>query len=170
MKTINQVAATLGVSRQTIYNVIKETEGLSIDKLTAKTVGKTRYFNAEAEKTLSKILIDRRYRKATQDNAQRKLEAAEVQIQQLTTQISEKEEQIRKLRTESEEQIQKLRAEADALRENNDILIRTNAANAVTMQQLQKERDQALLTAGTQQKTGRIRKAWRALIGKDDTE
>lgn len=157
MKTINQLAADLGVSRQTLYNVIKETEGLSIDNLTKKTVGKTRYFDEEAEKTLSNAIVKRRDCKATRDN---KLKEAEEQIRRLTMQIGEKEEQI-----------QKLQAEADALRENNDILIRTNAANAVTIQKLQTERDQALLpSAGTQRKTGRIRRAWRALIGKDDKE
>lgn len=157
MKTINQLAADLGVSRQTLYNIIKETEGLSIDNLTVKTVGKTRYFDEEAEKTLSNAIAKRRDCKATRDN---KLKAAEEQIRRLTMQIGEKEEQI-----------QKLQAEADALRENNDILIRTNAANAVTIQKLQTERDQALLpSAGTQRKTGRIRRAWRALIGKDDKE
>lgn len=160
MKTINQLAADLGVSRQTLYNVIKETEGLSIDNLTAKTVGKTRYFDEEAEKTLSNAIAKRRDCKATNDNVRCKMKAAEEQIRRLTMQIGEKEEQI-----------QKLQAEADALRENNDILIRTNAANAVTIQKLQTERDQALLpSAGTQRKTGRIRRAWRALIGKDDTE
>ena len=156
MKTMGELSKSLGVTRQTIYNVIKETEGLSIDNLTTKTVGKTRYFDERSEKILSNAIKSRRDRKATIDNADRKLEEAQKRISDLTTRVEEQAAQI-----------QKLREEADALRENNDILIRTNAANAMTIQQLQKEREQALLTAG-QKETGKIRRAWRRLIGKGE--
>ena len=69
MKTINQMAQSLGVTRQTIYNVINNTPGLSIDSLTKEKRGKTRLFDDEAEETVKKLLSNRRNCKATTDNA-----------------------------------------------------------------------------------------------------
>lgn len=89
MKTINQMAQSLGVTRQTIYNVVNDTPGLSIDSLTTAKQGKTRLFDEEAEETVKKLLSARRGCKATLDNAKAQklaedLEEARAQIQKLT--------------------------------------------------------------------------------------
>ena len=69
MKTINQMAQSLGVTRQTIYNVVNNTPGMSIDSLTTARQGKTRLFDDEAEKTVKKLLSARKGCKTTTDNA-----------------------------------------------------------------------------------------------------
>lgn len=136
MKTINQMAQSLGVTRQTIYNVVNNTPGMSIDSLTTARQGKTRLFDDEAEKTVKKLLSARKGCKATTDNAAAQrmaedLEAARAEIQKLTE---------------------------DLARANNriDALIKTNMELATTKAQA--------LPAGKE--PGRIRKAWRALTGK----
>ena len=88
MKTINQMAQSLGVTRQTIYNVVNNTPGMSIDKLTTARQGKTRLFDDEAEETVKKLLSARRNCKATTDNAAAQrmaedLEAARAEIEKL---------------------------------------------------------------------------------------
>lgn len=151
MKTINELAKSLGVSRQTLYNVIKA-EGLSIDKLTTERRGKTRLFDDKAEEIVKGILSKR-----CKNNVNVKDE-----LDNLRRELAEAEKRI----SDQAEELEKLRAEADALKENNDILIRTNATNAITIQRLQDERDKALLpSAGGDHAEGWIRRTIRRIRG-----
>ena len=148
MKTINELAKSLGVSRQTLYNVCKA-EGLSIDELTTEKRGKTRLFDDKAEGIVKELLSKRSKSnvnvKDELDNLRHKLEEAEARIR------------------DQAEELDKLRAEADALKEDNRVLIRTNATNALTIQRLQ---DQALLpSAGADHAEGWIRRTIRRIRG-----
>ena len=152
MKNINQLANSLGVTRQTIYNIVKNVPGLSIDDLTTKKQGNIRLFDEEAEKRIAKILRERRNCKATADSSDKR-------------KLAEAEERTRQLQKELED----LRKELTALKEDNSILIKTNATQAVTIQTFKQEQQE--LTAGEAgREPGWIRRAWRALLGKDDTE
>ena len=152
MKTINELAKSLGVSRQTLYNVIKA-EGLSIDELTTEKRGKARLFDEKAESIVKGILSKR-----CKNNVNVKDE-----LDNLRRELAEAEKRI----SDQAEELEKLRAEADALKENNDILIRTNATNAITIQRLQEERDKALLpSAGGDHAEGWIRRTIRRIRGK----
>lgn len=152
MKTINELAKSLGVSRQTLYNVIKA-EGLSIDELTTEKRGKARLFDEKAEAIVKGILSKR-----CKNNVNVKDE-----LDNLRRELAEAEKRI----SDQAEELEKLRAEADALKENNDILIRTNATNAITIQRLQEERDKALLpSAGGDHAEGWIRRTIRRIRGK----
>lgn len=151
MKTINELAKSLGVSRQTLYNVIKA-EGLSIDELTTEKRGKARLFDEKAEAIVKGILSKR-----CKNNVNVKDE-----LDNLRRELAEAEKRI----SDQAEELEKLRAEADALRENNNILIRTNATNAITIQRLQDERDKALLpSAGGDHAEGWIRRTIRRIRG-----
>ena len=151
MKTINELAKSLGVSRQTLYNVIKA-EGLSIDELTTEKRGKARLFDEKAESIVKGILSKR-----CKNNVNIKDE-----LDNLRRELAEAEKRI----SDQAEELEKLRAEADALRENNNILIRTNATNAITIQRLQDERDKALLpSAGGDHAEGWIRRTIRRIRG-----
>ena len=151
MKTINELAKSLGVSRQTLYNVIKA-EGLSIDELTTEKRGKARLFDEKAEAIVKGILSKR-----CKNNVNVKDE-----LDNLRRDLAEAEKRI----SDQAEELEKLRAEADALRENNNILIRTNATNAITIQRLQDERDKALLpSAGGDHAEGWIRRTIRRIRG-----
>lgn len=151
MKTINELAKSLGVSRQTLYNVIKA-EQLSIDELTTEKRGKTRLFDDKAEEIVKKALSKR-----SKNNVNVKDE-----LDNLRRDLAEAEKRI----SDQAEELEKLRAEADALRENNNILIRTNATNAITIQRLQDERDKALLpSAGGDHAEGWIRRTIRRIRG-----
>ena len=155
MKTINELTQSLGISRQTFYNVVK-TGGMSIDSLTTEKRGKTRLFDEKAEAIVKELLSKRCKNNVNVDN----------ELDNLRRELAEAEKRI----SDQAEQIEKLRTEADALRENNYILIRTNATNAVTIQTLQQDlkRERALLTsAGDQDNTGgRIRRTIRKLFGR----
>ena len=87
MKTVNELTQSLGISRQTLYNLCKA-EGMSIDSLTTARQGKTRLFDDEAEEVVKKLLSARRGCKATPDNAAAQrmaedLEAARAEIEKL---------------------------------------------------------------------------------------
>lgn len=149
MKTIRQLAESLGVTRQTLYNAVNEAEGVSIDDLTTEKRGNTRYFDEEAEARVKEILSNRRKCKTTNATAEAKAQ--------------------RKLE-EAEERIQHLLKELDELKEANKILIGTNAIQAQTIQTYQ-EREQQKLTGGTDPKPrGRFAKAWRILTGKEESK
>lgn len=152
MKTVNELTQGLGISRQTLYNLCKA-EGMSIDSLTTEKRGKTRLFDEKAEAIVKELLSKR-----SKNNVNVKDE-----LDNLRRELAEAEKRI----SDQAEQIEKLRAEADALRENNDILIRTNATNALTIQRYQ---ERALLTsAGDQdQDGGRIRRTFKKLFGRKD--
>lgn len=152
MKTVNELTQSLGISRQTLYNLCKA-EGMSIDSLTTEKRGKTRLFDEKAEAIVKELLSKR-----SKNNVNVKDE-----VDNLRRELAEAEKRI----GDQAEQIEKLRAEADALRENNDILIRTNATNALTIQRYQ---ERALLTsAGDQdQDGGRIRRTFKKLFGRKD--
>lgn len=56
MLTVNELAEKLGVSRQTVYNAIKNA-GISLDILTAEKQGNKRFFRDDAVDTVKKILV-----------------------------------------------------------------------------------------------------------------
>lgn len=172
MKTINEIAKSLNVSRQTIYNVVNN-NGISLDELTIARDGKKRILRDEAEDIIKramsiddKISADNGGKNVVKiDNVYNKdaLKKALKDARDARRELKEEREKNR----EQAEQIEKLRAEADALRENNDILIRTNATNALTIQRLQEERDKALLpSAGGDHAEGWIRRTIRRIRGK----
>ena len=148
MKTINELAKSLGVSRQTLYNIVNA-EHLSIDELTTEKLGKTRLFDDKAEAIVKELLSKRgRNVKTIQD-----------ELDNMRRELAEAKARIR----DQADELDKLRAEADALREDNRVLIRTNATNAVTIQRLQ---DQALLpSAGADHAEGWIRRTIRRIRG-----
>lgn len=150
MKTVNELTQSLGISRQTLYNLCKA-EGMSIDSLTTEKRGKTRLFDEKAEAIVKELLSKR-----SKNNVNVKDE-----LDNLRRELAEAEKRI----SDQAEQIEKLRAEADALRENNDILIRTNATNALTIQRYQ---ERALLTSAGDQDGGRIRRTFKKLFGRKD--
>ena len=152
MKTVNELTQSLGISRQTLYNLCKA-EGMSIDSLTTEKRGKTRLFDEKAEAIVKELLSKR-----SKNNVNVKDE-----VDNLRRELAEAEKRI----SDQAEQIEKLRAEADALRENNDILIRTNATNALTIQRYQ---ERALLTSanGHDQDGGRIRRTFKKMFGRKD--
>lgn len=162
MKSIQEIAYSLGVTRQTIYNVINDTEGLSIDELTTKKAGKQRLFDEEAVKKIEKALSERKVVKWTIDNRIDKLKAAEKTVKELTDKTKEQAEEI-----------EKLRAEINDLKENNSYLLKTNATQAVTIQtqavtiQKAQEREQMKLADGaSEQGRGGFKGLWLRLTGK----
>lgn len=138
MKTMNQMAASLGVTRQTIYNVVNDTPGMSIDSLTTARQGKTRLFDDEAEKIVKKLLSDRKNCKATKDNKE---------LQQLAEDLAA-----------ARDQIKSLKEDLDRANNRIDALIKTNMELATTKAQA--------LPAGKE--PGRIRRVWMALTRKGE--
>ena len=178
MKTINELARALGVSRQTIYNVCKKMD-VSLDELTTRRHGKERLFDDEAERKVRDILVINGTKTI---NIFDKLDILETELNTARTTIREKENDIEKLKTELEnkereqaktekrisdqaEELDKLRAEVAELRENNSILIKTNATNAVTIQTLQQERARLTSAEDQEHAGGWIRRTWRKIRG-----
>ena len=176
MTTINEIAKSLNVSRQTIYNVVKN-NGISLDELTIARDGKKRILKDEAEDVIkramsidNKISADNEGKNVVKiDNVYNK-DALKKALKDAKDARREPKEEREKNRKQAEE-IEKLRAQADALRENNDIMIRTIATNAVTIQTLEKDlKERALLTSanGHDQDGGRIRRTFKKLFGRKD--
>lgn len=172
MKTITEVARSLGVSRQTLYNAIDKADNVDIESLTKGRRGKARLFDEESERIVKELLSkhcrnnvnEKQVDNGEIDNrsGEKPEKSDQEQIEKLRRDLAEAEKRI----SDQAEQIEKLRAEADALRENNDILIRTNATNAVTIQKLQ-ERDQLRLAESAEEKrAGWIRRTLRRITGK----
>ncbi len=152
MKTINQLAASLGVTRQTIYNAVKSA-GMSIDDLTAEKRGNTRLFDAAAEDHV-KILLLNRHSKPVKSES--------VKIDKLTADLKAARAEVDRLTAELEAEKRKTeQLTAELARANNriDALLQTNMALATK---------QPALPAGKE--PGRIRRAWYVLTGKTDTE
>ena len=179
MKTITEVAQSLGVSRQTLYNAIDKADNVDIDSLTKGRRGKARLFDEESERIVKELLSkhcqnvvnEKHVDNGKIDNAAgtKQDESEKKQAEDLRRALAEAEKKI----SEQAEEINRLRTEADALREDNKILIRTNATNALTIQSLQAERERALLTTGAEQigrSRGWIRRALRRITGKDRKE
>ena len=173
MKTITEVARSLGVSRQTLYNAIDKADNVDIESLTKGRRGKARLFDDESERIVKELLSkhcqtnvnEKQVDNGEIDNgtAEKQDKSGQKQIDELKRKLAEAEKRI----SDQAEALEKLRAEAEALRENNDILIRTNATNAVTIQKLQ-EREQLRLADSAQDHGGWIRRALRRITGKGE--
>lgn len=165
MKTITEVARSLGVSRQTLYNAIDKADNVDIESLTKGRRGKARLFDEESISIVKELLS-----KHCQSNVNEK----QIDNGGIDNRSGEKPEkndqkQIEDLRrdlAEAEERIKTLTAKLEQVEEDNRILIRTNATNAVTIQKLQ-ERDQLKLADGAEdQRAGWIRRTLRRITGK----
>ena len=165
MKTITEVARSLGVSRQTLYNVIDKADNVDIESLTKGRRGKARLFDEESERIVKELLST---------HCQKNVNEKQIDNSEIDNDIEGKQEksekkQIEELRqklTEAEEQIKTLTEKLERAEEDNRILIRTNATNAVTIQKLQ-ERDQAKLAENAEdQRAGWIRRTIRRITGK----
>lgn len=169
MKTITEVARSLGVSRQTLYNAIDKADNVDIESLTKGRRGKARLFDEESERIVKELLskhcqsnvnekqidnggIDNEAAKKAEENAQK-------EIEDLRRKLAEAEKRI----SDQAEELNKLKAEAEELKEDNRILIRTNAAIII-----QQERDQLKLaeSAEEQRAEGWIRRTIRKITGK----
>jgi len=175
MKTINELCEQYGVSRQTIYNAVKKT-GKKIEDLTVKKKDGTRLFTEEGVKALHGILSKRckavkepckvdteRVKELTEQLENKRLEAENL-IQKLT----QAEEQTRSLTAElerKEKQAEDLTARLEQAEQRINVLTQTTATQALTIQNMQKT---PALLAQEERKPGRIRQAWRILIGKGD--
>lgn len=181
MKTTNELARSLGISRQTLYNVCKKMD-ISLDELTTKRRGKERIFDDEAEKKVRNILENNGTKTV---NVFDKLDKVQAELDDARLTIEEKEKEIREIKRELEnkereqaeadarireqaDQLDKLRAEADALREDNKILIRTNATNALTIQKYQEREQMRLADGGEDRRGGWIRRAVRRITGRTE--
>lgn len=155
MKTINEIARNLGISKQTFYNVVKR-KGILLDDLTIEWRGKTRYLNDQAED----IVKDALSKDNVKVDVKRKAEFDNVDNECVRAELDKAHKRI----ADQAEELEKLKAELEKLKEDNSILIRTNATNAVTIQKLQAEKDQALLTSGDDRARGGIWQGIRRLF------
>ena len=156
MKTITEVARDLGVSRQTLYNVIDKADNVDIESLTKGRRGKARLFDEKSESIVKELLS-----KYCQNNANEK---------QVDNKLDNKKKEIEDLRralTEAEERIKTLTAKIEQVEEDNRILIRTNATNAVTIQKLQEREQKKLAEAAAEDRGGSwIKRTIRKITGK----
>lgn len=162
MKTINQMAGDLGVTRQTIYNAVKSA-GLSIDSLTVEKRGNTRYFDEAAEERVKSILSKKHgkpVKNATVkiDSLTADLEEARANIDRLTADL----EEAKKEAEATGNQLEAERARAEKL--TADLERANNRIDALLQMGLDKA-NRALPAAAKE--PGRIKKAWRALTGKE---
>ena len=172
MKTITEVARSLGVSRQTLYNAIDKADNVDIETLTKGRRGKARLFDEESERIVKELLSkhcqsnvnEKQIDNGGIDNGsgEKQEKNAEKQIEDLRRKLAEAEKKI----SDQAEDLDKLRREADALREGNKILIRTNATNAITIQKLQEREQMKLAGGGEDRRAGWIRRTIQRITGK----
>ena len=179
MKTINEIVKEAGISRQTLYNVVKKA-GLSIDNFTTEKRGKTRYFNDEAEKQLVKLL-----QQGSKDNvnvkdklttANETIERQRADNERLQREAEELRKQLDALTQEREKQNQ----EIERLKKLTEVQAGTIAQNSITMQQqtetIQRyqERETEKLTNGAEEQrttsAGWIRRTLARITGKGKRE
>ncbi len=171
MKTINELAESLKVSRQTIYNVINN-NGISLDELTISREGKKRILKDEAEEIIKKAMST--YNKDNADNEGKNvvnmdnvynkdaLKKALKEARDARRELKEEREEKRKLAEEND----KLRAEVEKLKEDNSLLIKMNATQTIMIQR-QQEREQMKLATGEDTRAeGWIRRTIRRITGK----
>lgn len=160
MKTINQMAASLGVTRQTIYNAVKS-EGLTLDSFTTEKRGNTRLFDTAAEKRV-KDLLSKKHQKPVKNDTVKlysltaDLAAARAKVEQLTADL----EAAKKESAASAEQLEAAQERNEQL--TADLARANNRIDALLQMGLDKAN--RALPAGKE--PGRIRKAWRVLTGK----
>lgn len=155
MKTITEVAKSLGVSRQTIYNAIAKSDSVDIESLTKGRRGQARLFDEESERIVKELLSEQCQENVKKRKTDNEIDNKNKQIEELKTKL-----------TEAEERIETLTAEKKQMEEDNRILIRTNATQAVTIQNLQ-EQNQLKLANGTKDHPdGWFRRAIKRITGK----
>lgn len=151
MKTFTQLADSLKVSRQTLYNLIDEDNELDIDNLTAARQGKARLFNDETETLLRQKLLSRQ-------KEQGKKNVVKKDNRQQSDIVKKLEEQVRQLTTELEQEKQKHAADVEEVKRENTLLLQTSAAQALTIQQMTTA-NLAKLADGGEKKPGWISRA-----------
>ena len=175
MKTINQLAASLGVTRQTIYNAVKSA-GLSIDDLTAEKRGNTRLFDAAAEDRVKVLLLNRHSKPVKSESVKidkltADLKAARAEVDRLTAELEAEKGNAAQLTADLETAKKDSEAtgnQLEAERARNDQLTADLArANNRIDALLQMGLDRAAKALPAAKEPGRIRKAWRALTGKE---
>ena len=169
MKTITEVARSLGVSRQTLYNAIDKADNVDIESLTKGRRGKARLFDEESERIVKELLSkhcqsnvnEKQIDNGGIDNetAEKAEENAQKEIEDLRRKLAEAEKRI----SDQAEELDKLKAEAEKLKEDNRILIRTNAAIII-----QQERDQLKLAESAEDRRaeGWIRRTIKRITGR----
>jgi len=163
MKTITEVARDLGVSRQTLYNVIDKADNVDIESLTKGRRGKARLFDEKSESIVKELLSKYCQNNANEKQVDNKLDNKKKEIEDLRRALTEAEERIKTLTTEAE----RLTAKLEQVEEDNRILIRTNATNAVTIQKLQEREQKKLAEAAAEDRGGSwIKRTIRKITGK----
>lgn len=128
--TITELAKELKLSRQSVYNAVKN-NGMSIDTLTAVTQGNKKELTAEGVKVIRQLVKN----KPSTSNVN--LTELQRKITVLTEQLKQAEIDNNKL----SEDIKTLREELTRQREDNSILIKTIATQTITIQQQQQKID-----------------------------
>lgn len=169
MKTINEIVKEAGISRQTLYNVVKKA-GLSIDNFTTEKRGKTRYFDEEAEKKLVKLL-----QQGCKDNVnvKDKLTTANetIERQRIDNERLQREaEELRKQLDELKRERDQLTERANSLDEERRVMLGTIATQAKTIEGYRQERETAKLTSGSTTSAGWIRRTLARITGKGKRE
>ena len=139
MKTIRQIAEEMGVSRQSVYERIRE-NGLSLDSLTTQRRGNQRFFGKESAakiKACCQRLTDSENSENDSDTAQ--LRAERAKTVELTAQLQSARAKIGELERRLEEE----RARSDAERERmlaqiSDLTQAVKAANVLSATAMQR--------------------------------
>lgn len=178
MKTINEITREAGVSRQTLYTIVKKA-GVSIDSLTTEKRGNTRYFDEEAEKTLVNLIsknckdtvnVKRNFTVDNETEARQRLDN-----ERLQREAEELRKQLDAMTREREKQDQ----EIERLKKLTEVQAGTIATQAMTIQQ-KEQREQEKLISGSATSTGAeeqrttsagwIRRALARITGKGESK
>lgn len=137
MKSIQQIALELGVSRQTVYTAVKRA-GLSIDSLTAEKQGNKRIFSDEAAETVKQAV-----RGSVKENAD--------DCKELSSKIDSLTAENKKLQEELEQRREELAAAEARIEKQEmriDVLLHLSAEQANTIRLIE-TREQAKLLGGS---------------------
>lgn len=133
MKTIKDICLLLGLSRQQLYNIVKN-KGLSLDDFTTERQGKTRLFDEKAVERLSSVVkcsdnVSKDNDNIVIDNAT----TLAARIKELEQELARTKEQL----TAAQATIDEQKIEIERQHEENRVLLFTNANLSETVKRNQ---------------------------------
>lgn len=119
MKTIEDIARDLNVSKQTVYERVK-LAGVSLESLTRKKQGKSVVYDEESVSVIMSACQVKRVKrgrvKLDRDDTKKRQEELSSQIEQLTHALEEARQEIDRLRAVEEEQRHTISSQAETIR------------------------------------------------------
>lgn len=164
MKTIKQIADSLGTTRQTLYNIVKR-KGLSFDELTTEIQGKTRLFDEEAEARIREIFDNKEDNTCQNNNVVNDNTTTEADCKRVE-ELSKSVEELTKELEEARQKVERQEEEISRLNKLVEVQLGTIASLSETVRMKEAKEHTLLLESPHEEKQGFFKRMAARLRGK----